>query len=104
MIQHLEPWTRFHSETDVEVNRKESTSDADVGSLDGLSGVAEREREGPQTCQEVKAGLVPLHFSCWVCSENCKVKLFGIVTIPSGNINYIEQNLFSLLKSQHKTS
>lgn len=46
--------------------------------------------------------LCPLHFSCWVCSENYKLKLFGIVTIPSGNINYIEQNLFSLLKSQHK--
>lgn len=44
-----------------------------------------------------------LRFRCSICSENCKVKLFGIVTIPSGNINYIEQNLFSLLKSQHKT-
>lgn len=47
--------------------------------------------------------LCPPPFQLLVCSENYKVKLFGIVTIPSGNINYIEQNLFSLLKSQHKT-
>lgn len=60
------------------------------------------ERAGAQASGEVKTDFVPLHFSCWVCSENYKVKLFGIVTIPSGNINYIEQNLFSLLKSQHK--
>lgn len=26
-----------------------------------------------------------------------------LLTIPSGNVNYIEQNLFSLLKSQPKT-
>lgn len=53
-------------------------------------------------------------FVCFNCSlwskllvvqtGNCKVKLFGIVTAPSGNINHIEQNLFSLLKSQPKTT
>lgn len=39
-----------------------------------------------------------------VQTGNCKVKLLGIVTAPSGNINHIEQNLFSLLKSQPKTA
>lgn len=67
---------------------------------DGLSRVA---REQDTSLWGGRDRLCPLRFSCWVCSENYKVKLFGIVTIPSGNINYIEQNLFSLLKSQHKT-
>lgn len=48
---------------------------------------------------------ITLSFSILASSleYNCKVKFFGIVTTPSGNINYIEQNLFSLLKSQPKT-
>lgn len=72
-----------------------------------VSGQGER-KEGREAGQEHVGGgtrEITLSFSILASSleYNCKVKFFGIVTTPSGNINYIEQNLFSLLKSQPKT-